>query len=904
MEEFKENHNKRVELANWVTKEQAINEAEIKALNIDNACLRDELKKSEDSAELAKLLLGSDENMGQYFRNSAMAIEKRAEGSVKVVSNFIDEAFKELKSVLELNSKLMIETKANLKSPSFGKRGEVVDHPLEPFYEAKFEKLKSRVSLLMLANLDLGQKVADSLIIEKRLKKELDNLKSQLTSESSQAQPGSSTRERLIREHQANIMSPEVDYLCHTLVDLQIKVDDAKDSLAKKQQEIDKLDRRHSELQQSITDLLAYESDLGYDRLKGFNREQGESEKKLAELGQRNSELEQIVKTLQFDQANKQIMIEKMSKESKLLLFLNQKLAEELNESNPESCSYVYSRQFFRKKKMVSGDEDLLLTVEEVYESDNRAKQRCFDLSQRLVAQADQINEQEQLIADRDCIIAELSKEIDLIKSKTNLLEKAEDKTEGEIYELIETLNSSIISGENSKLKEELRRVVDMNNSLNLAILDRDLEIAKKSRALKNLQDEMLIVSDLCNKNSTELMNVRSVELKKLKADQLVKKGEISTFQKINHLMKDRIEAANQNLKQVSSLFEATDKFEPIRIAPMVKALMEDIKGILSFSKIEKTTETEEMLTKLWKQREETLTFKIEALMAYNSVLSNKCRGLEQALEEYFSRIQQLERERANLEANSALEKIKAFMIKKEEDIARMTGKLDDMLSLQEETRRQEQEKWHKAVEQVRTAEREGRSQFQKIEKEMKDQVERVIEKCKSESQQVAQKCDALLQEKEEEINGLKSRLVGVEFEGRAEMIGQVEQLLSQNYQLRKEVAQLEAANKIHDINIDALEEINDATLKLSTSKIEDKLQKVTNAYNNTSSEMRKLEASVKEDRARWTARCSTLESSLGLSTKLFGELLSSLKSVPESDQLKAIIEAADQKLDEMQKLT
>lgn len=904
MTEYKENHKQRVELANYVTKEQAINEADIKVLTLDKVTLQEDLKKSQDNEELARLLLGPDHNLGQHFRKVADLFEKRSEKSLTLASKAIDDTLAGIKTVLSLNSKLMIENKNHCKNPAYGTRGEIVEHPLEVIYEQKFDRLKARVCLLMGANLDLGQRVADSMITEKKLKSEVDNLRSQLKPGNNQSQPGHSTRERLLREQQADIMSPEVDYLCQTLVDLQLKVDDTKENLTKKQQEVQKLDKRHGELQQSITDMLAYESDLGYDRMKEFTREQANADRKLIDISQRNSELEQIVKTLEYDQENKIMMIERMAKESKLLLFLNHKLAEELNDANPESCSYIYSRQFFRKNKMASADQEVLLTVEEVYTSDTQAKQRCFDLSQRVVSQADQINKLEKSLNDRDCIIADLSKELEMIKTRTNLLEKNEEKNEGEIYELIETLNSSIMSGENSKLKEEMRRLVDMNNSLNLAVLDRDVEIAQKSRTIENLQEELINVADMFQVASTELMELRSTKLKPLNYQNDLRKSENATMKRLNNLMKERLSAANENLKQISAFFKKAEQHTPMKVAPMVRSLMEEVKGILTLPKVDSPLDSEELMSKLWQQREETMIFKIEALMAYNSVLTNKCSGLEQALEEYFSRIQQLEKERASLEASTALEEVKNLMVTKEEQITKMTGRLEDMLSQQEEARRQEQEKWSRAVEQVRSAERESRLQFQHIEKEMKDKVDQVIDKCKSESSNVAQRCDALLKQKEEEISNLKSRLQGVEFEGRSEMISQVEQLLSQNYQLRKEVAQLEAANKISEINIGIIEEISEANTKLNMNTIEDELQKTKSAYHTTAKQKLQLEAAKKDDHTRWTARYSTLESKLAVSTSLVGELVESLKTLPESDQVKAVIESAQAKMTQLQKLT
>jgi hypothetical protein len=898
--EYKKNHGKSQGMVHHMVNELATRQADLQVQAIENIARSEELKQVSANEELALLLANNGNQLETHYESAFKIAQDRAVETARIANKFMDDYSSDMQSILSINAQLILEVKQNSSDHRLSSSSLTSEHPLEQVYKEKLDKLKSRVCLLMSANLDLGQKLMDSLVAEKDLKRELEDLKKK-SSKSKEIESNREEKRDLHRkQYEAELRAPETVSLCEKLISLQKKIDEAEQTLKLKQSEVEKLDKRGEDLSKNISELMAFESQIGYDKLKDVSKQYKRSVKDFDELERRNHDLESLINALKTDQRSKQSIIEKISKESKLLLFLNFKLIEEMNEFNPSSAVHKYSREYFRRKKMLQEDEDILLSLEEVYDSESHVKASNAELHLRLVDMDTQLKRKDHELHSRDAKLQALTRELEIYKNRNIMVENKVEKKTGDFDELIETLNSSIVSDENIKLKADVRKLVDMNNSLNLVLVDKDIQIASQQKLISSLKREIEDISQSYKTTTEELMLIRNSDFKILQTEKDLLKADLQASNKMVTLLRDRIASMTSGIHKVRELCSREEIRPVASISPLVARLIEEIKTHLSQSQPAPQLDIEDVLSRLWNEKEQVMVFKIEALMAYNGILENKCRGLEKALSEYFSKIEDLERERASLEANTALEKLKTFMANKEEEINSMTARLEELIGQQEDNRKQEKHQWSNLVKDVEAVGTDGKSRLLELEKEMQAKVDQIIEKCRLEVHGLSSKSDEILAEKEKELTALRDRLEGIEFEGRAEMVGQLETLLSQNFQLRREVAQLEAANRIHEINVGAVEEINDSNLKIVQLQTSDQVSKLDKAVGDLRSQLEKQKKEAVESEKHLKERCEAFERRAGQYSDCCSQLLAGLKNLPASEELQTVISGAESRINEI----
>jgi len=729
----------------------------------------------------------------------------------------------------------------------------------------------------------------------------LTSLKSKI-SESNKSKGIADFEIEQLKEKFKTIGREDIVGYCDKIIKLQQHYSQAEQNCSTRKLEVEALAKTASELNANITALLQLESCLGYERLKEVPRLYQKAAKEMSEKDKTITDLRDRIVKLQSDQTAKIGIIERMSEENQILIYLNNRLTEELSNLSPNHNPIRFSKPYFRKLKMMtSEDRYVLTTIQELYDTNLNIQKDVHDLKYTLSSRDQHIQQLELEVSNKDRQIAELKKDFETYQNRSH---NSDSRNEiGVLEEKKAILNFSIVADENKSLKEDLKKLIEFNNTLNLKVLD--LEIVQGRTSQK------LVDSEARLKEIIQYYKDSLAENEKLRASTFKQGKEYGTLKAQNESLLREVELFSQKttalISTISTFSDYTKDLTSLTSAETehLNTLVKKLTSLFTTQKdaldsMQQMGEQSSLLSanaanlsiqnQIINEKNKLLTFRLEASAAYIQILEEKSKNMETSLQEHFTRIRTLEKERESLEANAALERIKNYLESKSKELDGFSNRMQGLLDETEERRRSESNKAAELALEVDRIKEQGRGEIERLQNEFKTRFESIVEKANSKVREFKELSDSILKERGDEIANLKSRLEGKEFEGRNDMMNQLENLQKHNSLLRNEVMSLEAQNKIFEANISASEEIHDFNSKLieKTYKEEiNSLEKQKEEFKHKLEELKQLhldseqKSGNKIDEARRALREYSTASQ---------ELVSSLRSVEDPAVSQAIL--------------
>jgi chromosome segregation ATPase len=499
------------------------------------------------------------------------------------------------------------------------------------------------------------------------------------------------------------------------------------------------------------------------------------------------------------------------------MLYLNEKLMRDMKSLDPEANFTGYSREYFRRKKVVSEeDEELLFTVEEICTAEENAQLARMELETEVDKYREILREREEKLKLKDAKIEEQRQRLQMCENE-NFLQAKNKTTFVQLEQYAGQLNQNLMASENQELKDQIRKLVELNNSLNLKLLDFEVDSIKLNNQLEEKSRSYEALSKDYQMTSQELAVLKFVENKRLAHETVRLEGDSSLLLIEISLMQERIQSFEQTFDTLNEYFVSLQGKKEIE-NDMARKVFELIDKKLYQHKVEfdkyvsrqneeyrsaGALAREQMKSKVQQEKVGLIEFKLQALTSYNSILQNKTANLEKVLGDYLVKIKELEEEREKLEANSAIEKIKLYLENKKQHFDSVTSSLNQTLEGYEEMRRADLENAKACVDTFNNLKKDGDEQISALRSSFESRFEEIMNKTGDQFRALRAQTEETVRQKEEEIKSLTARLSNVEFEGKNDLITKLEILLEEHQKALDQITRLEEDKGVYEAGME-----------------------------------------------------------------------------------------------------
>ena len=798
-------------------------EAVVGGLAISNMKLDLELKK--------RLAVAAD--CGEKYMQVVCDIQKeRCIDAYGVSREWVEESLKEIGEVIKGSGDGVLGIGSEIWS---NRCSEELLRKVERVYRGRVEQMKERVEVLMEDNIGMYNVMVDMRVREKMGRIEADRSEKEkelLRKRVEQYEKDRESVDNEIKKYRYTLEHTDsnnsVIPICDKLIELQQYLGKIDHEQRTKSEEVARLEVQTKELKHAIGDLLRLECDIGYEKL----REVPQLYKKCIEDYERMEkecrEMREEVRKGEEDRQNKEYLIERLVKENKMLLYLNQKLCEEWKMSDPTANTARYGRDYFlngSKQVTCMYHSEAFASIDEVYEQNRELRK---NLGEVRMAEKSVRNDFEKLrdelnIRERD---------IEVFKKKLeNQSEERRSGDEGGEREVgvvgmgfgmksVHGVNEGLLVDENKMLKDHLKEVSMMNSKLNLSIVENEIDIEKRDAIIEDLRKDLQTVRMLYHTSMSEMSELKNETLKRLEFDNKKLEREKITTMKENGLLLERVNCFKEAFKSLNEYYVTLDdrkSEERNYIQTLVSLVDEEMWGTVDQARRHLLMDEEavenikkvvhyQMLDRIHSERETLLDFKIQAHMSYIGILENKLNNMENVVKEFMEKILDLQKERDDLETNSVLERVKQYLEMKSNELEKYREKLETNLTMSNELN----VRMSKDVGDADSLNEEIKSlmsgRVEEIRVEYQKRFNEIIEKSETSMELVKREYLSKLDSKEKELIEMKQKVETGKYEERSELTSKLEMLTKAVEVLRKEAFQYRSLNRMMDLNLEAVE--------------------------------------------------------------------------------------------------
>lgn len=701
--------------------------------------------------------------------------------------------------------------------------------------------------------------------------------------------------------------------------------------------ERDRLKQKTEQMNNSLREMYSLDCDIGFDQAKELHKKHKRLVKSNEELQKQLSQIKIEDKTSSLQMQAIKTLLSKRTSENSVLLFLNSKLKEQLLEYVPDINLAKFTPYYFRKCRVIGltdNDASLVSSYEDLFNIEERLTIKNLRLEEELKSRNREISN----LADiNKQLRSELSQKIESLEKyeMKSVMDITGKKNLKKIEGFIEGINKSVVLSEVDKLKEELtkksRREAELKS--NNIQLEAQLELSRRlGDALRDKYHKLTQIK-LNSSGTTQLLKETPTLLdKQLRSENGLLRERILSFKAALTTISDYFKDKKSNDSSIRTSIETIAQIFSDRLFDIreVQGNTEMIEGLELENESLKSQVS--ALTRLNIAEVEGYKLRNEVLSSFNNNLEYKCRNLILMLRDFSHRVEQLEKERENLEANSILERLKDYLLDQSRSIDSLHAKYHDELQAHEKSRESYQQQMG-SLEIELNKMREGKvEEFNLIKEEFEKRFESIVDQIENRIKDTCNQRIEAVKIKEDELNKLEEELNNCSFDGKESMMNRIKALIEENKALKAEMLSLTAKADMRliglvtvsdDIANKAINSTNELfegeiikfegeriLLEESINKLRAKINELESSIRTKNIDFDKVLESLAEKEIAYKAQIEALEAELlNKSQKLDSMLTASSEPAPQQElevaeevpQIEAIEELKNQ-IDLLQK--